>query len=264
MDEETRRAKLAEIARKKVVFRLPDMDAVAVRRDIAYRTTADGSLLMDVYSPPGAGARAPVVVIVLGYPDPQSGIRMYGPITSWARLIAASGMTAVIYGSSTPAEDIHAVLGYLRENAGSLDIDEQRIGLFAMSANAPVALGALIRDDTLKCAVLLCGYTFDVEGSTAFADASREYGYVNATAGRSIKELPAGVPLFVIRAGLEQFPGINAALDHFAASALALNLPLTFVNHATGVHGFECDEDSVVSRGIIQQVLAFLRLHVGA
>ena len=127
-----------------------------------------------------------------------------------------------------------------------------------------MALAALMRDDTLKCAALLCGYTFDVEGSTAFADGSREYGFVNATAGRSIKELPAGVPLFVVRAGLEQFPGVNAALDHFAANALALNLPLTLVNHATGVHGFDCDEDSVVSRGIIQQVLAFLRLHVGA
>jgi hypothetical protein len=121
-----------------------------------------------------------------------------------------------------------------------------------------------MRDDTLKCAALLCGFTFDVEGSTAFADGAREYGYVDATAGRSIKELPAGVPLFVVRAGLEWFPGVNAALDQFAANALALNLPLTFVNHATGVHGFDCDEDSVVSRGIIQQVLAFLRLHVGA
>jgi acetyl esterase/lipase len=154
MDEETRRAKLAEIARKKVVFRLPDMDAVAVRRDIAYRTTADGSLLMDIYSARGAGARAPVVVIVLGFPDPQSSIRTYGPITSWARLIAASGMTAVIYGSSAPAEDVHAVLRYLRDNAGSLDIDEQRIGLFSMSGSVPVALAALMRDDTLNCAAL--------------------------------------------------------------------------------------------------------------
>jgi dienelactone hydrolase len=264
MDEETHRAKLAEIARKKVVFRLPDMDAVAVRRDIAYRTTTNGALLMDIYSAQNAGARAPVVVIVLGFPDPQSSIRMYGPITSWAQLIAASGMTAVIYGSSAPAEDIYAVLRYVRENAGSLDIDEQRIGLFSMSGSVPVALAALMRDDTLKCAVASCGYTFDVEGSTAFADGSREYGYVNATAGRSIKELPAHVPLFVVRAGLEQFPGVNAGLDQFAASALALNLPLTFVNHATGAHGFEYDEDSAVSRGIIQQMLAFLRLHLEA
>jgi acetyl esterase/lipase len=173
-------------------------------------------------------------------------------------------MTAVIYGSSAPAEDVHAVLRYLRDNAGSLDIDEQRIGLFSMSGSVPVALAALMRDDTLKCAVASCGYTFDVEGSTAFADGSREYGYVNATAGRSIKELPAHVPLFVVRAGLEQFPGVNAGLDQFAASALALNLPLTFVNHATGAHGFEYDEDSAVSRGIIQQMLAFLRLHLEA
>jgi hypothetical protein len=57
---------------------------------------------------------------------------------------------------------------------------------------------------------------------------------------------------------------LNDALDRVVSAALARNLPLTLVNHATGLHGFDCDEDSVVSRGIIQQVLAFLRLHVWA
>ena len=43
MDEETR-AKLAEVARKQVVYRIHGMDDVAVRRDIVYQTTADGPL----------------------------------------------------------------------------------------------------------------------------------------------------------------------------------------------------------------------------
>jgi hypothetical protein len=263
MDEATK-AKLAEVARKRVVYRIPGMDDVPVRRDVVYKTTADGALLMDIYYPPAAtpATRVPLVVIVLGYPDPQSGIRMFGPITSWARLIAMSGMAAAIYGSSAPAEDVYTVLAHLRDNAASLGVDRHRIGVHSASANVAVALTLLMRDTDFRCATFLCGYTFDVDGSTAFAEASRQYGFVNATAGRSIDELPSDVPLFVLRAGREQFPGINAALDQFAARALARNLPLTFVNHATGPHAADLDDDTDATRRIIRQVLDFLRLHL--
>jgi hypothetical protein len=263
MDEETR-AKLAEVARKQVVYRIPGTENVPVRRDITYKTTADGALLMDIYYPPGATAesRVPLVVHVMGYPDPQSGARMFGPITSWARLSAMSGMAAAIYGSSAPAEDVHDVVAHLRDNAASLGIDRRRIGVYAMSANVPVALTLLMRDADFRCAAFLCGYTFDVEGSTAFADESRQYGFVNATAGRSIDELPSDVPLFVLRAGLEHFPSVNVALDQFAARALARNLPLTLVNHATGPHAAVIDDDTDATRRVIRQVLEFLRIHL--
>ena len=263
MDEETR-ARLAEVARKQVVYRIPGMDDVPVRRNIAYKMTADGALLMDIYYPPAATPVTPVplVAIVLGYPDPQSGGRMFGPLTSWARLIAMSGMAAAIYGTRTPDEDVHDVFAYLRENAASLGVDSLRIGVYAASANVAVALSLLMRDADFRCATLLSGFTFDVEGSTVFAEASRQYGFINATAGRSIDELPADVPMFVLRAGREHFPGINAALDQFAARALARNLPLTFVNHATGSHAADMDDDTDATRRIIRQVLDFLRLHL--
>src|ERR1051325_6671422 len=218
MDEETR-AKLAEVARKQVVYRIPGMDDVQARRDIVYKTTAAGPLLMDVYYPPGATSRAavPVVAIVLGYPDPEGGGRTFGPLTSWARLIAMSGIAAAIYGTSSPDDDVRDAFAFLRGHADSLGIDSERVGVYAASANVSVALSLLMRDASFKCAVLLNGYTFDVDGSTAFAEASRQYGFANATAGRSIDELPVGVPLFVLRAGREHGPGINEALDQLAA-----------------------------------------------
>jgi hypothetical protein len=263
MDEETR-AKLAEVARKQVVYRIPGMDDVSVRRDIVYQTTADGPLLMDIYYPPAATpeTRVPLVVTVLGYPDPQSGGRMFGPLTSWARLVAMTGMAAAIYGTSRPADDIHTVVAYLRDHAASFGIDRDRIGISAMSANVPVALSLLMRDAGFRCAALMCGYTFDVDGSHAFAEASRQYGFVNATAGRAIDELPDDVPLFVLRAGREHAPGVNPALDQFAARALARNLPLTFVNHATGSHAAVIDEDTDETRRVIRQVLEFLQLNL--
>jgi hypothetical protein len=69
-------------------------------------------------------------------------------------------------------------------------------------------------------------------------------------------------PLFVLRAGREAFPGVTAAMDQFAAKALARNLPVTFVNHATGPHGADMDDDTDATRKIIRQVLAFLQLHL--
>jgi hypothetical protein len=69
------------------------------------------------------------------------------------------------------------------------------------------------------------------------------------------------VPVLPVRAGRVTFPGLNAALDAVLARALERNLPLWLINHATGNHGFDLDEDTPVSRGIIRQALGFLQTH---
>ena len=259
-EQDTARAAiLAEIAKKTVRYTIPGMESVSVR-SAGCNSAGGGDLLMDIYYPsePTPGDRFPVVVVPFGFPDPQSQIRRYGPVTSWAKLIAASGMAAVIYGASEPAEDVHVVLQHLRENAPSLSLNGQRIGLFSMSGNVPVALSALMRDTSLTCAALLCGYTMDLDGATGVGDDAARFGFANACAGKSVDDLPAGVPMLFIRAGLEQFPGLNEALDKVVARALARNLPLTLVNHPTGVHGFELEEDTEASRAAIQLVLSTL------
>ncbi|MGH9725126.1 MAG: hypothetical protein ACRD41_08680, partial [Candidatus Acidiferrales bacterium] len=83
-------------------------------------------------------------VIVMGYPDPQGFYRKMGWAVSWAQLIAASGMTAVIYGNEEPAADVRLVLRYIRQNAASLGIDGTKIGLAASSGSVGVALSALM------------------------------------------------------------------------------------------------------------------------
>jgi transcriptional/translational regulatory protein YebC/TACO1 len=55
---------------------------------------------------------------------------------------------------------------------------------------------------------------------------------------------------------------LNTALDKVIERALARNLPLSLINHAAGAHGFDLDEHTAISRGIVRQVLAFLRLHL--
>ena len=138
-DQTDREAKLREIRKKKVVYTLPGMDAVEVR-DLTYRSTNGTDLAVQIYYPARpAGTRAPVVVVAMGFPDPEAGIRTFGPFTTWSRLIAASGMAAVLYGSTAPADDVLALLQYLRENAAGLDLDANRMGLFAASGSGAVA-----------------------------------------------------------------------------------------------------------------------------
>jgi dienelactone hydrolase len=261
-----REAILREIAKKRVAYRLPGMDALPARRTLAYRSASGSQLALHVYHPVSEpGARAPVVVVPLGYPDLQGGVADFGPIASWAELIAASGMAAVLYGTEAPERDVHTVLDHLRSSADRMPgLDAGRLGLFATSGSVPVALSALMHDRRVTCAALLYGYTMDLDGSTAVADMSRQAGFVDACAGKSVHDLPQDLPTLFVRAGRDQFPGLNDALDKVIAGALARNLPITVVNHASGAHGFDVDEDTDTTRRIVQQVLTFLRRYLGA
>jgi len=266
MSEHTdREAMVREIAKKRVVYHLPGMEAVRVRQDLTYRSTSAAELPLNVYYPPlSPSPSLSIVLLPMAYPDPKARVRAYGPITSWARLIAASGMAAVVYGSEAPAEDVHALLRYLRSEARGLGLDVDSFGVFAASGHVTVGLSALMRDRLLRCAALLYGYTMDLDGSTEIADIGRQAGFVDACAGLSVDDLPDDVPMLFVRAGREHSPGLNETLDRVVVRALERNLPLSLINHATGAHGFDLDEDTALSRGIVQQVVTFLQLHLKA
>ncbi len=43
------------------------------------------------------------------------------------------------------------------------------------------------------------------------------------------------IPMLIARAGRDEVPLLNEALDRFTAKALAANAPLTVINHPAGV-----------------------------
>lgn len=55
-----------EMVRMRIVYAVPGMDAVSVRRDVPYKTGDDAPLHMDVYSPPGPPRARPAVILVHG------------------------------------------------------------------------------------------------------------------------------------------------------------------------------------------------------
>jgi hypothetical protein len=269
MSEQTQQQPMSA---KTVVYRLPGMDSVTVRRDVEYQSTGAGPLVLDLYAPPETkpGHRIPAVILVAGYPDP--GLERFlgckfkevGSSVSWSRLMAASGMVAITYTNREPVTDLDTLHDFVRQNAASLGVDEDRIGLWSSSGNVPVALSALMQSGRafLRCAALCYGMTLDLDGSTGVAEASRAYGFIDACAGRSVEDLPRETPLFLARAGQEQFPHLNEAMERFLARAVASNLPVTFVNHPQGPHAFDLLDDSATTHEIVRQVLAFLRFHL--
>jgi hypothetical protein len=261
-----------EITLKPLVLDLAVTEDVTARRDVEYAVTDAGPLVMDLYYPPaaGSGSRLPVVVIVGGYPD--VGVPLVLGCTfremefciGWARLIAQHGMVAIVGTSQNPATDAQTMIRYVRQHAGTLGIDEQRIGLYAASGAGPNALSLLMSeaDTELKCAVLSYPYTLDLDGSTGVAQAAAQFRFANPAAGKTLADLPPAVPMFLARSGRDEMPHLNGALDRFVAGALAHNLPMTVVNHAAAPHAFDVFHDSDVSREIIRQWLAFLRFHL--
>lgn len=262
------------IAKKVAVYELPGMNEVRIQRDLPYSDSGDGALTLDVYHPAvdADDPARPAIVTVLGYPDPGLqrlfGVKFkeWGSPVSWARLIAASGLVAINYSNVNPVADLPRVLGHLKANGPALGIDPDRIGLIASSGHGPLALRTVMdggRKNPIRCAVLICPFTLDLDGSTSIADAATTFRFANPNAGTTVDDLPAETALFIARAGRDEMPGLNEALDRFVSRALARNLPLTLMNHPEGPHAFDVLRADPTSREIIRSALAFLRFHLG-
>jgi acetyl esterase/lipase len=261
----------SDIFTRRVCLQLNGMDAVTVRRDVAYGPP-DDRLRMDVYYPPdqAADGRWPAVIIVAGYPGmvkPRPTTLPYketGWTVSMCQLIALSGMVSIAYTNNDPVPDLQRLFAHIHECARSLRIDPARVGVIGVSGNVPTALTTIMKDvgRITTCAVFGYGCLLDLDGATDVADAARQFGFANPGVGRTLADLRQDVPLLITRAGRDQFPAMNASIDRFVHHALIENLPITFVNHPAGPHAFDLFDDSRTSRDIIRQTLRFLRQHL--
>ena len=251
------------ISKQRVKYVRPEMDKVQVERGITYAVRNGSPLTLDVFYPGrrSVGGDA-AVIMVTGYPD--AGARRMlgccfkdmGAFVSWAELIAASGMIAIAYENESP-RDAQVVLDYVRGNGEALGIDPRRVGVWSCSGHGPTALSLIANEGRqFACAALLYPYTIDRTGRTDVSDAAARFRF--ATAVCSFERLPADVPLLVVRAGGDEMPGLNAALDGFVADAFARNLSITAVNHSAAPHGFDISDASPASQRLVRRTLAFL------
>ena len=254
-----------------LVYPQPDAEQIVTRLGIEFAQTASGPLTLDVYGPARrpASVALPAIVLVAGYPDGGSasllGCRFkdMAASTTWARLVASFGMIAVTYGNDDPAADLQSLLRYVRERAAELGVDAERLALWAMSGNGPLALATLASapPGSFKCGVFSCPYLVDLDGATHVADAQKQWRFAYP-GGFSVESMPADLPVLIARAGQEQDPGLNIALDRFVAAMLAANRPVTCVNFAAAPHGFELFHDTLETREVMRQMFRFARFHL--
>jgi acetyl esterase/lipase len=251
---------------KRVIYEIPGMQEVT-RRNVVYGSNNNVPLTMDIYYPATspAASQLPAVVFVMGYPNAmvieRFGMKLKdsGQYVSWGQLAAASGIIAITYETTQPEKDIYSVLAYARKNAETLQIDGNRMGIWACSGNVPTALSALVNTSTdVKCAVLYYGVMFEWGGSTEMEALAARYGSAYPCKAESVDSLSQDIPLFVVRTGDDNLQ-LNRSIESFVCEATKRNLPLTFVNYSMGQHGFDLENDTGSSREIVKHTLAFLQ-----
>ncbi|HUQ89921.1 MAG TPA: hypothetical protein VM096_20330 [Vicinamibacterales bacterium] len=225
-----------EVATRRVLYEIRGMDAVRARKD-EFPGANGQPLPMEIYEAINPISDA-VVAIVEGYADAGfekhvgcKFMEMEWAI-SMAQLIAASGMTAITHSNRDPEPDAIALMKHLGAKTS-------KVGIWSTSGHGPVALAALAH---ATCAVLTNPVVFPQDPKTPRPQDPR--------------------PLFIVRAGRDETPGLNAALDPFLAKAIADNRPITVVNYPDAPHAFELSVNNVETRRILQQGLDFLRANL--
>jgi hypothetical protein len=188
---------------------------------------------------------SPVVILLEGYPDPgfeqRVGCRFMDMqwTISMAQLIAASGLAVITHSNRDPKADAAALVQHVTTRGGEIGVDGTRIALWATSGHAPVTVQMLPH---VACAVL----------SNPFLPAD----YATLPARHR--------PLFIVRSGKDETPGLNAALDAFIHGAIDKNEAVTVVNLPDAPHSYDLFYDTPMTRHVLQQGLRFLRVYLAA
>lgn len=281
-------AEQEENAPKSVVYKLPNMEQVSVRKDITYKTVDDIELKMDIYYPLDfqSGSQRPAVIFVHGDGPVEylKDAKDWEQYSGWGQLTAASGLIAVIFNHRSSEDlsrvhevtsDIDDLIRYVRDNEASLGIDADALCIWTCSAGSPFGLRSAMREDSdfVRCIVSYYGFMdlkpyYDaVMGSEAgtseegTSQLSRK-DLEEFSAIHHLKQRPKEIaPIFIARAGLD-YPQLNETVDQFVREALSQNACFDLMNHPQGHHAFDTRDDNARSREIIKATLEFIKTHL--
>ncbi|MEO5564356.1 MAG: tetratricopeptide repeat protein [Chitinophagaceae bacterium] len=221
-----------------VVLDHPQMKNVKVKQDVTYLSDAKGSLHMDIYWPPDlkANENRPAIIFLnaLGDNPGQPKLKTWGIYSSWPKLMAANGYIGISMEADVTRiqESVQGIFKFISEKGGGYNIDKDRLGIYAASANVTQSAGYLMGKDAypgIKAAVLYYG---------------------GVLAGPYRKDLPV---LFVISEG----DVARTAYGPLLSEVLRNNAPWTIKMATNMPHAFDAFSDNDEARKIIRETISF-------
>lgn len=256
-----------------VAYEIAGMKDVIVKKDIPYLKTADSALKMDIYYPKmfDFKRKIPAIVFVFGYTNEgqlktaKHQLRTWSPYTSWCRVVAASGMAAIVYETINPQSDLNTLMNYINTNADKLNIDAGSMGVYSCSANTPVALSNILNsaNNYFKCAAIYYGIFLnaDFKYLSVIDTLSKNMGFIPSRLPESTT-WKKDVPILIVHAGKDFVPNTDESLTLFLNKAVSQKVPFTLIQYATGIHGFDVYADNEEIREIIKTTLEFWKFNL--
>ena len=256
-----------------VAFEVAGMNDVIARKDIQYLKTSDSALKMDIYYPPRFDFRRkiPAIIFVFDYTNEgqlktaKHQLRTWSPYTSWCKVVAASGMAAIVYETINPENDLKSLIQYINSNTANLNIDVNKIGAYSCSANTPTEIAYILNDSNciFKCAVVYYGIflTTDFKYISTIDTLSQTMGFVTPRLSEPTS-WNRKVPFMIVHAGKDFVPHTNESLTGFVEKAIVQNIPISLMIHSDGVHGFDIYTDNESTRQIIKNTLEFWKYYL--
>lgn len=256
---------LLMVSEPRIVYQIRGMESARVQKDLVYKDGDGVPLTFDLYAPPeeSEGYRYPVVILIHGgpiQPNLRTTPKDWGVFISYGQLIAASGMAAVAFNHrfyshaevSVAAKDVADLIAYIRRNATELNVDPDRICLWAFSGGG-FQLSPAIRDSPPFIRCMVSFYAFlDIP-----MDDLKQYSPLEQLRRRTTP--PA--PIFIGWAG-KDIPQLNVGVAAFVQEALNKNVVLDLSTYPGGQHGFDIYDDTDESRRLIAKALAFVRTYL--
>lgn len=216
----------------------PDMKKVVVKKDVPYLKTENAELHFDVYSPPGssAGKKYPAIIFLnaLGENAGPRRVKSWGIYTTWPKMMAAKGYVGITMETDNAKvqESIKGLFEFIDIKGSSYNIDKNKLGVYAASANVTGAFNYLMNEDVykgIKAAVFY--YGFSPEGPFR-------------------KDLPV---LYVVSES-------DASRNDYSkmwAEVLKNKAPWTIMMGSGMPHAFDVYKDNDDSRKIIKETISF-------
>lgn len=227
-----------------VVYEVSAMKNVKQKANIPYLKDAKGTEVIDIFTPPDAkpADKFPAVIFFNSAGEPTNGkAKDWGIYQTFPRLVAANEMVGIsmTVDGTRIQECLRALFDFIEREGAKHNIDPNRLGIYAASANVTQGANYLMNETAakgIKAAVLY-------------------YGNVPNMAYR--KDLPV---LFIVAEGdFERNPQQYASLWQKIGESRA---PWTVTFASRMPHAFDAFADNDESRRIIQQTVNFWKTNL--